>query len=77
MSKSYWRRASLRCNRGFYPWTMSFEAGSMAGIPLCCQHRPVPLTRRVHGVPFLVLAPQIETTSFGSVGRSVAVPFGP
>jgi hypothetical protein len=55
----------------------SFEGGSMAGIPLCCQQRPVPRTLRWQGVPFCVRAPQIETTSPGSVGLSVAVPSGP
>lgn len=49
----------------------------MAGIPLCCQQRPGPRTRRWQGVPFFVLAPQIYTTSEGSVGRSFAVPSGP
>ena len=36
----------------------------MEGIPLCCQQRPVPRTRRWQGVPFFVRAPQIETTSY-------------
>ena len=49
----------------------------MAGIPLCCQQRPVPRTLRWHGVPFCVRAPQMETISSASVGRSVAVPLGP
>lgn len=49
----------------------------MAGIPLCCQQRPVPRTLREQGVPFFVRAPQMETISFGSVGRSLAVPEGP
>jgi len=49
----------------------------MAGNPLCCQQRPVPRTLRWHGVPFFVRAPQIEIISFGSVGRSPRVPFGP
>jgi hypothetical protein len=34
----------------------------------------VPRTRREQGVPFFVRAPQMETISAGSVGRSVAVP---
>jgi hypothetical protein len=46
-------------------------------MPLCCQQRPVPRTLRWQGVPFCVRAPQMDTTSFGSVGRSVVVPSGP
>jgi hypothetical protein len=49
----------------------------MAGMPLCCQHLPVPRTLRRQGVPFCVRAPQIEIVSSGSVGLSVAVPSGP
>jgi hypothetical protein len=56
---------------------INFPGESIAGSPLCCQQRPVPRTRRWQGVPFCVLAPQIETVSSGSVGRSVAVPSGP
>lgn len=46
-------------------------------MPLCCQQRPGPRTRRLQGVPFFVRAPQMYTTSEGSVGRSFAVPSGP
>ena len=46
-------------------------------MPRCCQQRPGPRTRRLQGVPFFVRAPQMYTTSFGSVGRSFAVPSGP
>jgi hypothetical protein len=42
-----------------------------AGWPLCCQQRSVPRTRRWQGVPFFVIAPQIETVSDEEVGRSV------
>ena len=62
---------------GSHAGTINFAGGSIAGLPLCCQHLPVPRTRREQGVPFLVRAPQIETISFGSVGRSFAVPDGP
>src|SRR5215218_3266803 len=30
-----------------YPGTTSFEGGSIAGMPLCCQQRPGPRTRRL------------------------------
>lgn len=46
-------------------------------MPRCCQQRPGPRTRRLQGVPFFVRAPQMYTTSEGSVGRSFAVPSGP
>ena len=46
-------------------------------MPLCCQQRPGPRTRRRQGVPFFVRAPQMYMTSEGSVGRSFAVPSGP
>ena len=32
-------------------------------MPLCCQQRIGPCTRREHGVPFLVRAPQIYTSA--------------
>ena len=38
---------------------LSFSCGSIAGAPLCCQQRVGPWTRREHGVPFLVRAPQV------------------
>jgi hypothetical protein len=60
-----------------YSCTINFDGGNIAGIPLCCQQRPVPRTLRWQGVPFCVRAPQMETVSSGFVGRSVAVPFGP
>lgn len=56
---------------------ISFAGGSIAFRPLCCQQRPTPRTRREQGVPFLVRAPQIETSSAGSVGRSSGEPSGP
>jgi len=37
----------------------NLSVGSIAGIPLCCQQRTSPWTRREHGVPFLVRAPQM------------------
>lgn len=60
-----------------YPCTINFAGGSIAGRPLCCQQRPVPRTRREQGVPFFVRAPQVETISSGSVGRSLSAPSGP
>ena len=60
-----------------YSRTINFAAGSIADLPLCCQQRPVPRTRREQGVPFFVRAPQTETISAGSVGRSVSVPSAP
>lgn len=59
-----------------YAGTISFDGGSIAGRPRCCQHRPVARTRREQGVPFCVRAPQSEIVSFGSVGISPATPFG-
>jgi hypothetical protein len=56
---------------------MSFPGGRIAGAPLCCQQRPVPLTLRWHGLPFCVLAPQIDIVSPGSVGLSLEVPSRP
>ena len=53
-----------------FPVTISFCGGKIAARPLCCQQRPTPRTRREQGVPFLVRAPQMETISLGSVGRS-------
>jgi hypothetical protein len=70
-------RVGAHTRRLFHPGTTSFEGGSIAGMPLCCQQRPGPRTRRRQGVPFFVRAPQMYTTSEGSVGRSFAVPSGP
>jgi hypothetical protein len=41
------------------PGTINFDCGSIAGIPLCCQQRKGPRTRRWQGVPFFVRAPQM------------------
>ena len=60
-----------------YSRTSNFAAGNIAPRPRCCQHRPVPRTRREQGVPFFVRAPQTETISPGSVGRSPGVPSAP
>ena len=38
---------------------INLSGGSIAGIPLCCQQRTGPCTRREHGVPFFVRAPQM------------------
>jgi hypothetical protein len=66
------------CDRCFQaPVIIRFSKGIMAGIPRCCQQRPVPRTRRWQGVPFCVRAPQMVITSLASVGRSVEVPSGP
>ncbi len=53
---------------------MRRSAGSIAGIPLCCQQRPVPRTRREQGLPLCVRAPHMETISCGSVGGSRSAP---
>lgn len=66
-SRTYQSRGPLN---GSQPCIISFDSGNIAGIPLCCQQRPKPRTRRVQGVPFLVRAPHMVTISFGSVGRS-------
>jgi len=42
---------------------ISFSGESIAGIPLCCQQRTAPWTRREHGLPFLVRAPHVWTCS--------------
>ena len=72
-----WTAGSLRRRISHSSLITRFSGGMMAGMPRCCQQRPVPRTRRWQGVPFCVRAPQSETTSSGSVGRSVAVPSGP
>jgi hypothetical protein len=48
----------------FYSRTTNFAAGNIAGLPRCCQQRPVPRTRREQGVPRFVRAPQMETISY-------------
>jgi hypothetical protein len=35
----------------------------MLDIPVCCQQRTGPWTRREQGVPFFVRAPQMNTAS--------------
>ncbi len=56
---------------------INFDAGRIADLPTCCQQRPVPRTRREHGVPFFVRAPHMEIVSDASVGRSLTLPSAP
>jgi hypothetical protein len=55
------------------PLTIRSSRGIIAGWPLCCQQRSVPRTRRWHGVPFFVSAPQIETISDEEAGGRACV----
>jgi hypothetical protein len=54
--------------RHIYSLTTSFSSGSIAFAPLCCQQRTGPWTRREHGVPFFVLAPQMYVSSVVTAG---------
>jgi len=42
-----------------YSLISNFSCGNIARMPLCCQQRTGPCTRREQGVPFLVRAPQV------------------
>jgi hypothetical protein len=49
----------VRNPQGDKSFIINLSCGSIAGMPLCCQQRTAPCTRREQGVPFLVRAPQM------------------
>jgi hypothetical protein len=46
----------------------NLSGGNIAGMPLCCQQRVGPCTRREQGLPFFVRAPQMEGCSVTAGG---------
>jgi hypothetical protein len=54
--------------RRIYSLTSSFSSGNIALAPLCCQHLTGPRTRREHGVPFFVRAPQMYVSAVVNAG---------